>query len=192
MGWIYTNTLTNRKPNQPKIMTLEQIERLAEACSTAESHLNDEMQILDHQLKEVAKSNRKVITAAVRATKKAYADLANAVAESPELFVKPKSKVLHGIKVGYKKGTDTFEVASEEHTISRIRQQLPELEILLVKVEESVIKGGLKQLTDAQLIEIGVLKHIGENKPFCEAEEGDWEKAVRALIESAKDTVTKE
>lgn len=173
-------------------MTLDQIERLAEACSTAESHLNDEMQILDHELKEVAKSHRKVLTAAVRATKKAYADLANAVAESPELFGKPKSRVLHGIKVGYKKDKDSFEVASEEHTISRIRQQLPELEILLVKSEESVIKAALKQLTDAQLIEIGVLKHIGENKPFCEAEEGDWEKAVRDLIKSAKETVTSE
>ena len=93
----------------------------------------------------------------VASAKDQQAQLRAALAASPELFTKPRTVVFHGIKVGYAKGKGKVVMDDEAKVIARIRAQLPADQVeLLVRIEESVHKPAVYDLTAADLKRLGI------------------------------------
>lgn len=104
------------------------------------------------------------------------AALTEAISNNPDLFDKPKTRVFAGIKVGFRKGTDTVEIHDEDTTVKLIEENFPkEKSETLIKVEKSVIKSALKTLEKDELKKVG-----------CDQKKGE-ETVVIASIESAVD-----
>ena len=109
--------------------------------------------------------------------------LRDALADSPELFVKPRTRALEGIKVGFRKLPGRFEMADEGRTIKRIRERMPEREDEFVRVKESVDRAALKKLATGELARIGVtLVETGDEVVIAVAKTDLLDKLVEALL----------
>ncbi len=167
-------------------ITLADLESLALSAQRAHQLLTEEIAALEDALTTTATSHRRVIQSAVGKARSTLAKLYEAVEAAPALFEKPKSRVIHGIKVGYAKAPDTFTVPNEEETIAAIARLLPALATVLVKRESSIVKGALKQLDQEMLLQLGVLVTAGENEIICRPVDGDIDRLVNALLKVAK------
>jgi hypothetical protein len=82
-----------------------------------------------------------------------------AIGKSPELFIKPKTMVLHGVKVGFQKGKRSYVFDNEELVIENIRGNFQFSWIQaknLIRTKESVHKPALDKLSEDELNTIEV------------------------------------
>lgn len=71
------------------------------------------------------------------------------IEEAPELFSKPKSRTLYGIKLGFQKGKGKIEFDNPEQVVRLIKKFFPEQADVLIKTEEKPVKDALNALTAA-------------------------------------------
>jgi hypothetical protein len=83
--------------------------------------------------------------------------LVDAIEESPALFAKPRTVIMHGLKLGFQKSKGRIEWDDESAVIARIRKLLPEDQAeLLIKVKESVAKAAVYDLAAGDLKRLGI------------------------------------
>ena len=108
---------------------------------------------------------------------------------APELFVKPRTIVFHGIKLGYQKGKGKIEWQDPEQVVKLIRKHFPDLCETLIVTKETPAKAGLSLLTYSELRKIGVsVVDVGDEiviKPTDSA----VDKLVDALLKDATEEV---
>lgn len=130
------------------------------------------------------------------AIKELAADTANAktqlealIDDSRDLFVKPRSIIISGIKVGLQKGKGGLEYGDESTVIRLIRKHFPaDQQELLIKTTEKVVKKALGELDVATLKKIGVTVQGTGDEILIKAADSDVDKIVSALLgESAAD-----
>lgn len=173
--------------------SLGEIEALTKTFADARRDLECEVAALEGEIAEMKRKRMPVIRTLVGTARGAQDQLHTALAGSPECFQKPKSLVLHGIKVGFKKAPGKLEIANENGTIKLIRKHLPDRVDALIQTTEAVVKAGLNQLTAQQLKQIGVTVIDAGDEPFIKPEDGGVEKIVNALLkDEAKDAEQKE
>ncbi len=85
-------------------------------------------------------------------------------------FLEPKSQVLHGVKVGFRKASDTIQADDEAKSIE-IMQAHPVARSFLVSTV-SINYGALEGLSDAQLNGLGMVRVKGMNAAFCSVSDG--------------------
>lgn len=126
--------------------------------------------------------------------KDAAADAANALAsletlidESRGLFVRPRSIIISGIRVGLQKGKGGLEYDDEDTVIRLIRKVLPlEQHELLIKIKESVNKKALGDLDVATLKKVGVTVQGTGDVVLVKPVDSEVEKIVAAVVKEAK------
>lgn len=96
------------------------------------------------------------VQAATDAAAESRAALERAVENNPDLFVKPKTMVLHGIKFGFAKNKGSLEFTDEEKVIGRIERLLPKLAKNLIKTTRKIVKKQVAKLTVQDAKKIGV------------------------------------
>ncbi len=163
--------------------TLEQIERLAEEYAEHRRELAAHLDRLQLELDEVKRRHLPRLRDLAADAAIAGGDLKAAVEESPELFTRPRTRVLHGIKVGFTKGKGKVVWDDEARVIERIRKLLPESQAeLLIRVRESVHKPGLYDLTTADLKRLGVRIEDTGDAVVCKPVDSEIDKLVAQLV----------
>lgn len=109
------------------------------------------------------------------------------VAGHPEVFVKPKTRVLHGTKVGYQKGKGKLGFDKPEKVVDRIKRLLPEQAELLIHTEEKPNKEALAKLPAADLKKLGCTVTDGGEEVIVKPVDGAVEKMIKALLKEASD-----
>jgi hypothetical protein len=125
--------------------------------------------------------------AAERAAER-QAELAAETKKRPDLFVKPRTMTLHGIKVGFKKGAGKIVWDDEEKVVERIRAQFSKAKaetLLVVKTTPS--KDALLTLDAAALKKLGCTIEDTGDQVVIKAPVGDLEKIVAKLLEQPED-----
>jgi hypothetical protein len=167
--------------------TMKDIEARAKQFAEARNLLAERVTTLQDALDALKRSNLPGIRKAVARCAELEAQLTEMVAESPELFVRPKTVVLHGIKLGYEKGKGGIHIEDEAKVIQLIRKRLPELAEQLIKTEEHALKNGLAQLTVQQLKSIGCTVIEAGERVVIRAVDKDVDKLVTALLRGAQE-----
>ena len=90
----------------------------------------------------------------IEAAKAARIELAAEIEASPDLWEKPRTRRLHGVKVGRRSLPGRL-VIDEPTAVLAIRQLLPGRERDLVAVRMSLVKAAVKKLDGAELAAIG-------------------------------------
>ena len=111
--------------------------------------------------RRVARQKLRSMVALAARISAAEADLRKAVEDSPNLFKRPRTQTLEGIKVGYRKMPGRIEVGDETRAIELVRRKLPDKADLLINVVESLDKNALKNLGVRELATIGAT--LGED-----------------------------
>ena len=142
------------------------------------AHLNDGIDAL-------RRDHMKELKAAVNAAAEEHEKLKALIEAHPELFAKPRTVVMHGIKLGYRKGSGSMEFDDAEQVAKLVQKHFPDEFDLLVKTEHKPIKKALEQLNAAQLKKLGITVEETGDVVFIKPTDSAVDKLVNALLKSA-------
>lgn len=118
--------------------------------------------------------------------------LAAAIEKSPDLFVRPRTVVVDGVKVGFQKskGKVVFSLTADK-VVAKIRALFSKAKAeSLIKVEETPIKKALENLPADELKKIGVKIDGAGDEVYIAPIDGAVQKLVDALLKDAVDKET--
>lgn len=104
---------------------------------------------------------------------------------APNLFAKPRSLAVDGVRCGYKKEADTVDWADDAELIARIRALKPELVPILIRTEESLVLDALGGLDAADRQLLGLRTITGADRRFITVGDNDVEKLARTILADA-------
>lgn len=137
-------------------MTLADIEAAARQYAEARGRLSELVQELEDEVARLRRQRLPAIRRALGAAQERRDRLAGAIAGAPELFERPRTVILHGIRVGFQKGRGAITWEDDARVVALIRRHLPDQAESLIKVTERPLKTALAQLSSADLRRIGV------------------------------------
>lgn len=115
----------------------------------------------------------------------AYAQLNDLLAISPQLFVKPRSLAVDGVKAGFRKAEDRLDWDDETIVAKRILTLLPQRYDLLVRTQVSLVADALAELDAEDLQKIGVRTITGVDSHFISIGDNDTEKLTKIVLAAA-------
>jgi hypothetical protein len=127
------------------------------------------------------------IARAVERAALAEAELRALVSGAPELFERPRTVVMHGVKVGWMKGKGAIEIADAARTVALIRRHLPEQAEALIRVTETPHRPALAQLSVADLRRLGCTVIDAGDEVVIKPMDGELQKLVDRLLAEAAD-----
>jgi len=159
-------------------------ERLAQDLSGARMMLKEIVSSLEMEISALKKKQLPAIRKWASASAERQTALHQAIEENPGEFVKPRSRILHGIKFGYQKqkGETTWE--DDAKVVALIRKHFAELEDVLIKVVETPVKKALGQLAAAELKKLGVSVENDTDEVFIKATDSEIDKIVDAILKA--------
>lgn len=162
--------------------TLGEIENLTKVFADARQQLADRVRGLEDEIEAVKRRRMTGIRNAVNNVLEKQSELKVALEDSRPLFIKPKTILFHGVKVGYQKAKGKISWTDEKVVIKLIKKHLPDQADILVKATEKPIKKALANLPAADLKKIGVT--IGEtgDQVVIESTDSEIDKFVDALL----------
>ncbi len=163
-------------------MSLEKIESLTNKLATERdvlASLVDELQEEMEQSKYARLPNIRRIAKRVLKTKE---KLEIIIGDNPQLFVKPRTLTMSGIKIGFQKGKGLLGYKDASAVIKLIRKHYPEKEDVLVKTTESIIKKAINNMTASELRRIGITVIPGEDQVLIKPAGSDIDKLVSAYL----------
>lgn len=170
-------------------ITLESIRAAAERLAAAHVATSARAGLLQDEIKTaitpIYARHRAGLDAAAEEQARARDELQQLLDAAPQLFRKPRSLAINGVRAGYRKEEDSFYVADEKAVIARIRALLPEQADLLIRTEESLVLDALPQLDAKARGAVGISLITGADRSFITIGDSDVEKLAKALIADA-------
>ncbi len=172
--------------------SLGELERLAKGFAEGRNELSARVRALEEEIHGVKKRHISGIKRIVALVMERQHALKAALEESRELFVKPKTKILHGIKIGFQKGKGKISWADDEQVVKLIKKYFPELEDILIKTVEKPVKDALQQLSAADLKRLGVTVEETGDQVFIKSTDSEVDKFVDTLLRDDEERLPRE
>lgn len=169
--------------------TIQEIEKLAEKLGAVRDTLTAEWLQEQEEKAEVERRHVARLRKLTADFSTAYDRVTEAVASAPALFAKPKSVILHGIRLGYRKGSGKIEWDDDEAVIKLIRKHVPELADVLIQTKEKPLKGPLGELSADILKKLGVTVEDTADVAFAALADGDSQRMIKALLKKQTEEV---
>jgi hypothetical protein len=162
--------------------TLADIEKLTKEFSEGRDDLATRVRALEEEIQGVKKRYLVGIKKSVaRVAEKQHA-LKAALEDSKGLFQKPKTIILHGIKIGFQKAKGKISWADDSQVVKLIKKHFPESAELLIKTTEKPLKDALQGLAAADLKRIGVTVEETGDIVVIKSTDSEIDKFVDALL----------
>jgi len=169
-------------------MTLNDIDALAQAYRAERDKLASAVQVLETEVQALKRRELPTIKRALAGAAGAQDQLKAALEAAPELFEKPRTRVMHGIKVGFAKQKGCVSFDDEGAVIARIRKLLPaDQSELLIRVRESVAKAAVYDLTTADLKRLGITVSDAGDALVIKPVDGEVDKLINALLKDTEE-----
>lgn len=168
-------------------MSIDKIENAAKALRTARDLLTDRATTLHEELQAATKRKLPGLRTAVAQVVEAEAILKAAIADAPGQFTKPRSIVLHGLQLGYRKGKGKIEWDEDEKVAKLIAKHFPNEYDVLCTTTVKPVKTALAQLSVAELKKVGVTVESTGDVVFVKDSTAGVDKLVKALLKGAED-----
>ncbi len=168
-------------------MTLSEIEKLAKEFSDARKALRDRVDVLDEGMTALKKRYLPGIRKAVEDAKEKQASLSDAIADSPDLFVKPRTMTLFGIRFGIEKQKGKLEWDDKGIVVKLIKKLFPDSWETYVKVKEEPMKKTLATLPSADLKKLGIQVTETGDAVCIKPTDSEVDKLVDALLNEKKE-----
>lgn len=162
--------------------SMEQIEVAAKKFSEARTALVLACSAMQVDLQGVKAKHIEKIKSAVAVAKSQHAEVAKLVQRSPGLFTKPRSVVLHGVKLGYEKAKGQLLIADPAKTIELIKKFFKPQKDILINTKETPVKKALSQLTADDLKKLAVEVTADGDVVFVKDQAAEVDKLVGAFL----------
>lgn len=181
-------TTTMNDTATPPPATLADIANLTGKLQEAHTKLCEAVTEMNHDIELVRQSHLSRLKRCVARAKELRSAVIAAIESTPALFIKPKSLILHGIKVGFKKLPDGILITDEATTIDLITTHCPELLPTLVRTTEALNKKHLATLPPDTLQQIGVSIEPGAEETMAVPVDSNVDRLVKALMADEPET----
>lgn len=171
--------------------TLPDIQKKAQTLSELRDKLSALFLTLESNLTTVKNGSITDIRRVARQVAAAHNDLADLIKASPELFQKPRSYVVEGIKFGLQASNGSLEWDDDAKVCERIERlaeagEIPADQVeLLVATTRKPVANALRQLEPKVLRRLGVTQEGSGDQPLIKSVDSSIEKAVTSVINAA-------
>lgn len=173
-------------------MNLGEIEQLTKEFSEARQQLADRVRALEDEIQTIKRRRLTGIKNTVNTVMEKQSQLKAAIEESSALFIKPRTMVLYGIKIGFQKAKGKISWSDEDQVIKLIKKHLPEQADVLIKTMEKPVKEALINLPAADLKKIGCTVSETGDQVVIKSTDSEIDKFVDTLLkEEGLDTSDK-
>jgi len=172
------------------VPSMTDIETRARKYAEARDTLRDLCAALNDGIAALQKEHLPGIRKAVQRASEAEATLKALIESAPELFQKPKTVTLHGVRLGYMKGKGGIVFDRDpDAVVAAIMKHLPEQAEALIRWTGKPLKEALNQLDVASLKKIGGRVVDTGEIVFIKAVDSAVDKMVEALLKGAAEEV---
>lgn len=169
--------------------TLEQIRDAAQALANRRNDTLGCSALLNAEIKSAIAPvlDRYKLTLDQRAAAEAEAFrlLDSLLAANPQLFTKPRSLTVDGVRCGYKKEPDGLDWTDDADVIGRIKALRPDLAPLLVRTSESLVVDALGGCSAEDLRMLGIRAIAGADRRFITLGDNDIERLAKTILTDA-------
>lgn len=170
-------------------VTLGDIEARAKRYSDAREKLTALVADLNAGMDALKRQSMAEIKRAIARASEHEAELRALIEAAPDLFVKPKTVIFHGIKLGYQKGKGKIEWDNAEQVVKLIKKHFPAQTDLLIVTRETPAKDALNNLSAGDLKKLGISITEGGEAVFIRPTDSAVDKMVDALLKAATEEV---
>lgn len=170
--------------------TMNEIERLTKVFAERHGALAEIVAEVNEAIEAIKRRHLPTIKRRVGASAEAHAELKAEIESSPELFVKPRTIVAHGIRVGFQKGKGKIDFDDEERVVELIHKLLPKESDVLLITTEKPSKDALLRLDVATLKKLGCSVEEAGDQVVIKPTDSNVDRLVRALLKDAIDEET--
>ena len=167
--------------------TLIEIQAKTKVYADAREKLAQHVTALHDEIETIKRRYMQRIRNAVGTSREAESDLSAAIDASRELFVKPRSIVAHGIKIGLQKGKGRIEWQGPARVVELIEKHFPELADALIQVKKKPIASALLERPAAELKRMGCALVEAGDQVLIKDTASDIDKLVAVLLDEQRE-----
>lgn len=165
--------------------TMVEIESLAKTLAGAREELAERLQRIKDEQEAIKRRYLQGVKNSVERVRAAHAELHDAVSAGKPLFEKPKTRVLHGIRVGWMKQRGKVEYTDAAAVVAALRHVLGKEEAEpYIQTKETPIKDRLSELPAKDLKRCHVTITDDTDAVVIKAAGGEIDKLIDALLGS--------
>lgn len=174
--------------------TLGEIEKLTKEYADARDSLSTTVRTLEEKIEALKRQYLPGIKRQVGIAAARRLDLKNAIEDGKNLFTRPRTVILHGIKVGLQKGKGKieFDKTEMERIVKLIEKHFPERVDDLVQTKKTPIKKALDKLTAAELKRLGIEVEDTGDTVVIKPTDSQIEKLVDRLLKEKDEEAEEE
>jgi len=168
--------------------TLGEIEKLTKEFADAWDKIGDTLRDLDDKVEALNRQYLPGLKTQERILEEKRDRLKTALEASPELFQKPRSIVMHGVKVGLQKGKGELEwpKKNEGKVVELIRKHFPDRADIYITMTPEPNKAALRTLSVAELMKVGITVGGAGDEPVIKPVESQIEKWMKHYLNHSK------
>lgn len=163
-------------------MTMNEIEAATKAYADAREALRAIVSELEEERRAFVRRNLPKVRKRLERVAELEAALKAEIEAAPHLWIKPRTAVFHGIKVGMEKGVGKLVFASPDKVVELIEKKLPDMADVLVITSKAPNRKAIAQLTVQQLKSLGATIEDAGDRVVVRAVAGDVDKLTAALL----------
>lgn len=162
--------------------TMFEIDKAAQDYSQAHDRLAAIMREVEAAITRIKRASMADLRKAVERAASRKTALRDLIDESREQFEKPRTRILHGVKLGLQKGKGKLDWEDDELVVKLIKKNFPEQADTLIKTTEKPRKDGLNGLDVKDLRKIGVTAEETGDQIVVKPTDSEVDKLVDALL----------
>lgn len=164
---------------------MDEIERATREYRRARDVVEERVEKLDDEIRALKRRRLPGIKSAVRHAAQLKSQLEGLIANAPDLFQRPRTVTIDGVKVGWQKGKGKIVIDDPAAAVRVIRKQFPEQADTLIKVTETPVRKAVAQLSTRELKRIGARVEETGDAVIIKPVDSDVDKLVDALLDEA-------
>lgn len=162
--------------------SLSEIESLTKDYSGEREKLSDRIRTLEDDIAAAKRRHLPFIKKLVAAVLEKQNVLKAALIESKSLFIKPKTMIFHGVKIGFMKAKGKLHWSDDEQVVKLIKKHFPDQADVLIKTTEKPVKDALQQLSAADLKKLGITVDDTDDQVVIKSTDSEIDKFVEGLL----------
>jgi hypothetical protein len=166
-------------------MTLADIEGKAKKLAEALEQRNQIIAAMKEAIGAIERAELPKLRKAIQKAAEHHDALKAMIEASPELFEKPKTVILHGIRLGYQKGKGSIAWDDADAVVAAIQKHVPDMADQLIRWTGKPLKEAINQLDVATLKKIGCRVTETGEQIVIKAVDSQYDKMADALLKDA-------
>lgn len=167
---------------------LTDIEPSAKAYAEARAKVAEIVTQLNDGIEALKRSHMPALKRAITRAAEKHDQLKQLIEANPALFVKPRTVIYHGVKIGLKQGSGGITFDDADQVVRLIKKHFPEQADVLVITTEKPSKDALRNLTVAELKKVGCNAVEAGDQVVIKPTDSEVDKLVDTLLKGATET----